>query len=306
MKKFILGFVSGALLFSSVTVFAAVNKFDYTTITKFSINGKKHDKKVALSESPIVVMKDGKKTSKVFLSEYLLNELGYTQSYNKDVLSIQYKEQFSKINIDGLEISGSKLTNKPIIMNGVTYFPSSLLPELGFTPSRSEDKKGVVLMSNGTVMYPKFVNKEDDILQPEIKSEGSTLSESFVGTENPVKDSKGTSYSNFIYTNFFESNSNNSASFTFTVNNHFRRFTTTAGFIEKNHGKNNDPISLSIVLTYLDGRQPKTYNYEFNEKQTVLPKELNFALRQVAKVQIVIKSTSKLPQEFALLNARFI
>lgn len=247
MKKFITGFVCGALLFGGVSVFAA-------------------DLKGAL------------------------------------------------FNIDHVEVDGKKITvnskNKPFTFQGYAYFPSYMLSDLGYAPSRSSNGKTVILNSVGKKVFATSGRVEANvdylIGSPEIvntKAESSIMYDS----STVIKEKNGTAHTNYIYAILGDYSQDNKAQakITYQLDEKYRRFNATAGIIQHQLSDvSPQPVTVDIYITDKGGQTALYETYTYTSAQEI--SNLIIPLRYADKITFAINSIGNSKAEFAMFDPVFI
>ncbi|MDQ0194711.1 hypothetical protein [Paenibacillus wynnii] len=247
MKKFISGFVCGAILFGGVTVFAA-------------------DLKGAL------------------------------------------------FNINNVEVDGKKITvnsqNKPFTFQGYAYFPSYMLSDMGYTPSRSSDGKTITLNSTGKKVYATggavgpgidYLIAASDVVNT------SALSSVAYDSSTIIRDQKGTTHSNYMYAMLGDNtpDSKGQVKITYQVDEKYRQFNAKAGVIQHQLGNmSTQPITLTVYTTDKAGQTTLYGTYNYTSKQSLT--NLIVPLRYVDKITFTMSSVGDAKVEFAMFDPVFI
>lgn len=217
-------------------------------------------------------------------------------------------------NINSVEVDGMKITvnskNKPFTFQGYAYFPSYMLPELGYAPSRSRDGKTVILNSTGKKVYATggAVAAGVDYLigSPEVANTNAESSIMY-DSSTVIKEKNGTTHLNYIYTMLgdYTPDSKAQSKITYQLDEKYRQFNAKASLIQHQLGSvSTQPVTLDIYTTNKGGVTTLYGSYTYTSTQD--PANLIVPLRYVDKITFAISSLGASKVEFAMFDPVFI
>lgn len=216
-------------------------------------------------------------------------------------------------NIDNVVVDGKKITihskNKPFTFQGYAYFPSYMLKELGFQPSRSSDGKTVNLDSTGQINYPTDLNStiQDAYLISALTRNNSNMSSDIAyESTNRIKARDGLLHSNYIYFRLNEvaADSKVLSDMSFALKEKYQVFKTSAELITRQQDHiPQQPITLSIFLTDNTGQKNLFKSYSLSKDR--LTADIVIPLRYMDEVSFTVTGTGE-AGELAMINPIFI
>lgn len=217
-------------------------------------------------------------------------------------------------NINSVVVDGTKITvnskNKPFTFQGYAYFPSYMLPELGYTPSRSSDGKTVILNSTGKKVYATSgaVAPGVDYLigSPEVVNTNAESSIMY-DSSTVLNEQKGTTHLNYIYTMLgdYTPDSKAQVKITYQLDEKYRQFNAKAAMVQHQLGSiSTQPVTVDIYITNKGGQTSLYGSYTY--KSTQAPQNLIVPLRYADKITFTISSLGASKAEFAMFDPVFI
>ncbi|PWW06272.1 hypothetical protein DFQ01_103174 [Paenibacillus cellulosilyticus] len=254
MKKFIIGFLAGGLIFGTASAYAAVKiSVDYNRVNTVYVDGVK--KTITTTNKPI-----------------------YIDSTN-----------------DGKD-------------NGVTYFPSTLLPELGYQPSRSGDT--VFLNAAGAAYYPirfnDFTPNSNVIAVEQVNTTGALADVVFNGAVL-INSQSGATYRNYMKTELgtLLNKTKSQSEFTLKIDEKYRRFQGTLYLGKSDLGKiPSKPVQLEVNLTDDSGKLIKYKTYTVSKLTRT--QTINIPLRYISSISFKLSNDGSETADAAILEPVFI
>ncbi|MBD3918184.1 hypothetical protein H8B09_05420 [Paenibacillus sp. PR3] len=253
---------------------------------------------------------------KKFIIGFLAGGLifGTASAYAAVKISVDYN-RVNNVYVDGVRMSITS-TNKPIYIdntndskdNGVTYFPSALLPELGYTFKRSGDS--VSLNAAGETYYPTRFNdrtpNSNTIAVEQINTSGATADVVFEGTVLTNSQS-GATYRNYMSTTLgtLLDKTKSQSEFTLKLDEKYRRFQGTLYLGKSKAGKiASKPVKLEVYLTDDGGKISKYKTYSVSKATRT--QTINIPLRYITSISFKLYNDGSERAEAAILEPVFI
>ncbi|PZD94584.1 hypothetical protein DNH61_16585 [Paenibacillus sambharensis] len=218
-------------------------------------------------------------------------------------------------NIDSVVVDGQKAMiqskNKPFTFQNYGYFPSYMLNELGYKPSRSSDGRTVFLETTGKNYYPIFTDiggiaKNERIPAKEIINHSSSVSISHENGE-AIRSPLGGRTMSYIMTslNKVEDGGVPKSEVSFQLGEKYRQFKATAALItHKTSFLPSDPVTLRIYVTDESGQQSLYASHILNQGKEAAT--VTVPLRYVESIMFSVTGSGSSEAEFALLDPVFV
>lgn len=239
---------------------------------------------------------------------------GTASAYAAVKVSVDY-DRVKNVYVDGVKI-GTTTTNKPIYIdntndykdNGVTYFPSTILTELGIKPSRSGDT--VSLNAAGVAYHPigfnQSVSNANVITVNSISNSGANTDVEYDGAAL-VNSQSGKIYRNYMITKLGTQPEamKSQSEFTITLDEKYRSFQGTLYLGKDKDGQiSSKPVMLDVTLTEDSG---KVYKYKtYTVSKSIRTQDIIVPLRYVSSITFKIYNDGSNTAEAAIFEPVFI
>lgn len=253
---------------------------------------------------------------KKFIIGFLAGGLifGTASAYAAVKISVDYN-RVNTVYVDGVKM-GITSTNKPIYIdntsdgkdNGVTYFPSTFLTELGYTARSSGNT--VSLNAAGTPYHPirfnDYTPNSNVIAVEQISVSGASANVEFDGAAI-VNSQSGATYRNYMSTvlGTLLNNTKSSSEFTVKLDEKYRRFQGTLYLGKSKAGKiPSKPVKLEVYLTDDHGKTVKYKTYSVSKAART--QTINIPLRYMSSISFKLYNDGSETAEAAILEPVFI
>ncbi|GMK42102.1 hypothetical protein PCCS19_51610 [Paenibacillus sp. CCS19] len=239
---------------------------------------------------------------------------GTASAYAAVKVSVDY-DRVKNVYVNGVKI-GTTTTNKPIYIdntndykdNGVTYFPSTILTELGYKPSRSGDT--VSLNAAGVAYYPIGFNQPTSntnvIAVNSVSNSGANTDVVFDGAVL-VNSQSGKTYRNYMITKLGTQpeEKKSQSEITVKLDEKYRSFQGTLYLGKDKDGHiSSKPVMLDVTLTEDSG---KVYKYKtYTVSKSVRTQNIIIPLRYIKSIAFKIYNDGSNTAEAAILEPVFI
>lgn len=227
--------------------------------------------------------------------------------------TIKIKWDINDIYVDG-KLVNMKKSNPAFTYNGVAYIPSYVLSDLDYSPSRSANGQNIILNAKGRQYIPSSAvrtpgesetsdkdNNVNRIFPSSDVTTGAKLTFNVNASEPLTEGNK--SYEHFIHVKFQEKSSsvNAKSTFSFQLNEDFRRFSTKFSYITSSDSPRNlEPVTLTVYLTNSSDKVTIYKTYKLSSIQKSI--DIDIPLRGYKAIEFDISNTSLKEQEVVMLN----
>ncbi|CAM4339432.1 hypothetical protein [Paenibacillus tarimensis] len=218
-------------------------------------------------------------------------------------------------NIDSVVVDGQSIgvqsKNKPFTFQNYGYFPSYMLYELGYKPSRSADGRTVYLESIGKNYYPLLSTAGGPAVDGRIPTQQlvNYYSTTKIGHEGsaPIKAPGGTEHFSYILTSLNKASDGTrpQTEITFQPDEKFVYFKATAALVT--HETKNLPegtVTLRVYVTSETGKEVLFSTHAVSASKKTA--EVAVPLRYVSKIKFSVTGQPSEEAEFALLDPVFV
>lgn len=200
--------------------------------------------------------------------------------------------------------------NMPFTFNGYSYIPSYMLADLGYTASRTPDKRTVVLKSSGQANYVVDRNVQtDDKNVISLNTNATTYLTNYevhYKSKTLLKDPANQYHDNYINAQL-KNYENEKAYFGFTVplDEKYRNF-TTKGYIfqDKSEGSFSGQVQVSAYIVNANNEETLYKTWTWNKLNVI--GEMTIPLRYAKSLRFKVTNMGTGQVEFAMLQPVFI
>lgn len=211
--------------------------------------------------------------------------------------------------VDGKPVT-KQAKNMPFTFNGYSYIPSYMLADLGYTASRTPDKKTVILKSSGQAYYVVDKNYQTDDKNVISLNTNTTTFLSNIDiqykSKNSLKDSANNYYDNYIYAQMMNTENDKSYfGFTVPLDEKFRSFNAKGYlFQDKTSGPFRGEVQVSAYIVNNNNEETLFKTWTWSKLDSI--GEMTIPLRYAKSLRFKITNMGEGQVEFAMLQPVFI